>query len=164
MKAAGTITEPCEPPKAYEPNEACFQFTQLLSQDEWFYQEPSDDPDNPRIYWLSIAPRWDDDETEWHWGWKTRPWYFEDDAVSIRQLDPWPPVVGTTKWIDGIPLQYPLYPDPEGISWDVAFELTTNEPAYEDNPIPGDLNTDLTVDFRDVAILANNWLAVAPMP
>jgi len=147
-----------------EPMEACFQFTQLLSQGEWFYQEPSDDPDNPRIYWLSIAPIWDDDETEWHWGWKTRPWYFEDDAVSIRQLDPWPPVVGTTKWIDGIPLQYPPYPDPEGVSWDVAFELTTNEPAYEDNPIPGDLNTDLTVDFRDVAILANNWLAVAPVP
>ncbi len=148
-----------------EPMDACFQFTQLLSQDEWFYQEPSDDPDNPRIYWLSIAPIWDDDEIEWQWGWKTRPWYFEDDAVIIQQAAPWWwPVVGSTKWISGIPIQYPPYPDSEGVSWDVAFELTTNEPAYEDDPIPGDLNTDMTVNLVDLAILANNWLAVAPVP
>ncbi|MGB2807415.1 MAG: hypothetical protein WBC22_06730 [Sedimentisphaerales bacterium] len=144
-----------------EPVDACFQFTQLLSQDEWFYQEPSDDPDNPRIYWLSISPRWGSDDHP-DWGWKTRPWYFEDDAVIIQQADPWPPVVGTTKWINGIPIQYPPYPDPEGVSWDVAFELTTNEPAYEDNPIPGDANLDGVIDFKDVAITAANWLEKAP--
>jgi hypothetical protein len=145
-----------------EPVDACFQFTQLLSQDEWFYQEPSDDADNPRIYWLSIAPKWDDDDTQWQWGWKTRPWYFEDDAVIIQQALPWPPVVGATKWMTGVPIQHPPYPDPEGVSWDVAFELTTNEPAYEDDPIPGDSNLDGTVNFIDVAITAAHWLEIAP--
>jgi len=139
-----------------EPMEACFQFTQLLSQGEWFYQEPSDDPDNPRIYWLSIAPRWDDDEPEWQWGWKTRPWYFEDDAVIIQQATPWPPVVGTTKWISGIPIQYPPYPDPEGVSWDAAFELTTNE------GLSADLYPDGIVNFKDFAILADQWLETIP--
>jgi hypothetical protein len=146
-----------------EPVDACFQFTQLLSQDEWFYQEPSDDPDNPRIYWLSISPRWGSDDHP-DWGWKTRPWYFEDDAVIIQQADPWPPVVGTTKWINGIPIQHPPYPDPEGVSWDVAFELTTNEPAYEDNPIPGDSNLDGVFDFKDLAITLAHWLERAPVP
>jgi hypothetical protein len=150
-----------EDPGFDEPVDACFQFTQLLSQDEWFHQEPSDDPDNPRIYWLSIAPRWDSAD-HYDWGWKTRPWHFEDDAVSIQQALPWPPVVGATKWITGIPIQHPPYPDPEGVSWDVAFELTTNEPAYEDNPIPGDENADGEVNFKDVAITAANWLARAP--
>jgi hypothetical protein len=145
-----------------EPVDACFQFTQLLSQDEWFYQEPTDDPNNPRIYWLSIAPRWDSNDIHPDWGWKTRPWYFEDDAVIIHQAHPWPPVVGATKWMAGIPIQHPPYPDPEGVSWDVAFELTTNEPAYEDNPIPGDSNLDGEVNFIDVAITAAHWLEKAP--
>jgi len=114
-----------------------------------------------KIYWLSIAPRWGSDD-HYDWGWKTRPWHFEDDAVVIQQATPWPPIVGTTKWISGIPIQYPPYPDPEGVSWDVAFELTTNEPAYEDNPIPGDVNADGEVNFKDVAITAASWLERAP--
>jgi hypothetical protein len=60
----------------------------------------------------------------------------------------------------GTPIQYPGPPEP--ISWDVAFELTTNEPSYEDNPIPGDLNLDGIVNLKDVAITAANWLAIAP--
>jgi hypothetical protein len=146
-----------------EPVDACFQFTQLLSQDEWFYQEPSDDLANPRIYWLSIAPKWGSADHP-DWGWKTRPWYFEDDAVIIQQAVPWPPVVGATKWMNGIPIQHPPYPDPEGVSWDVAFELTTNEPAYEDNPIPGDANLDGIFDFKDLAITLAHWLERAPIP
>ncbi len=145
-----------------EPMDACFQFTQLLSQDEWFYQEPSDDPDNPRIYWLSIAPIWDDD-SEWEWGWKTRSPKWNDDAVSITQAAPWwPPVVGSTKWMAGVPVQYPPYPNTDSVSWDVAFELTTNEPAYEDNPIPGDSNLDGVFDFKDLAITLAHWLERAP--
>jgi hypothetical protein len=151
--------DPCMP---FEPEETCFQFNQLLSQDEWFYQEPSDDPCNPRIYWLSIAPIWGGATPPYEWGWKTRPHYFKDDAVVITDVDFWPPTVGGTKWTGGYPIKWPPYPDPEGITWDVAFELTTNEPAYEDNPIPGDLNADKIVNFYDVAILANNWLVAAP--
>ena len=149
--------DPAGVPNEYggdDVSDACFQFTQLLSQDEWFYQKPLDDPDNPRIYWLSIAPIWPTgEEPEWRWGWKTRPHFFQDDAVSITQVTPWwPPVVGTTKWVSGIPLQIPPYPDPEGHTWDLAFELTTNE------GIPGDINNDGSVGLPDVVILSRNWL------
>jgi len=164
MKAAGTITEPCEPPTDYEPNEACFQFTQLLSEDEWFYQEPNDPCDpSGRVYWLSIAPIWDPCNPPTHmWGWKTRPHFFEDDAVSMQPA-PWnPPMVWGTTWVNGIPIQYPAYPDPDSHTWDMTFELTTNQPVYEDEPIPGDLNADKIVNLRDIAILANNWLTTAP--
>jgi hypothetical protein len=144
-----------------EPMDACFQFTQLLSQDEWFHQQPDPCDPNGTIYWLSIAPIWDQPRL-FPWGWKTRPHYFNDDAVSMWVL-PWPPVVGATMWVNnGTPLQVPAWPHPEGITWDVAFELTTNEPAYEDKPIPGDLNADKIVNLFDLAILADNWLVSAP--
>ena len=157
--AGGTATEPGHD----EPMDATFQFTQLLSQDEWFYQEPSDDPCNPTVYWLSIAPIWDDDEPEWQWGWKTRLPKWNDDAVSITQAAPWWwPVVGSTTWVSGVPVQHPPYPDTDSVSWDVAFELTTNEPAYEDNPIPGDSNLDGVFDFKDLAITLAHWLERAP--
>ena len=74
----------------------------------------------------------------------------------------WPPVLGSM-WNAGVPLQIPPYP-PHGdaVSWDLAFELTTNKPSYEDEPIPGDVNLDRVVNLADVAIVADNWLKTAP--
>ncbi|MBL7215676.1 MAG: hypothetical protein ISS71_08370 [Phycisphaerae bacterium] len=150
--------------------EACFQFTQLLSQDEWFYQKPMDDG-TPRVYWLSIAPIWDTStEPEWEWGWKSRPHFFNDDAVSIQMASPWwPPIVNNTQWVTGIPIQWPPHPDPEGVTWDMAFELTTNEPAYEDDPIDGDISgpdgiPDGEVNLIDLSVIAANWLTTALSP
>ncbi|MHC4547098.1 MAG: DUF7901 domain-containing protein [Planctomycetota bacterium] len=47
-----------EDPRQADPDfkETCFQFNQLLSEDEWFYQEPNE-PNT--IYWLSIAAIYD---------------------------------------------------------------------------------------------------------
>ncbi|MHC4385668.1 MAG: DUF7901 domain-containing protein [Planctomycetota bacterium] len=150
--------------------EACFQFTQLLSQDEWFYQKPMDNGD-PRVYWLSIAPIWDTGtEPEWEWGWKSRPHFFQDDAVIIQQATPWwPPIVNNTTWGSGIPLKFPPYPDPEGVTWDMSFELTTNEPGYEDDPIPGDISgpvgvPDGKVDLYDLRVVGVNWLMSVMIP
>jgi len=118
-----------------EKKEACFQFNQLLSQDEWFYQEP--DPDGiGRVYWVSIAAIYPAGAEPWHpWGWKTRPHFFNDDAVMIWDtVSPdgqpmWPPAIGA-EWMEGNPIEI------DGVSWDVAFELTTNEPG----PKPVDVN------------------------
>jgi len=142
--------DPCEP---YYPMEACFQFTQLLPQDAWFYQEPLEDDPNGRIYWLSIAPKWDD-EPAYKWGWKTRPHFFQDDAVIIQDATIWPPVIGS-QWSGGVPIKFPPYPDPEGITFDVAFQLTTFEPPEKGS---ADLNYDETVNFTDLAIFAEQWL------
>ena len=163
--------DPCNP---LCRKEADFQFNQLLSQCEWFYQEPNDpcdpyDDPNVAIYWLSIAPIYEpndyNDPNFYPWGWKTREHFFQDDAVRILSTInsvtglPWPPTppIVCSWWVSGSPVFYPTPVD----TWDLSFELTTNEPAYRDDPIPGDLDLDGTVDFVDVAILASNWLTVS---
>ncbi len=139
-----------EPQQFYE-NEACFQFNQLLSEVDWFFQEPGE-----HIYWLSIAAIYDQGEIpQYPWGWKTRPHKFMDDAVRTYMAQPWPPVIGA-QWIDGVPVEL------EGISWDLSFEITTNQPGYCDNPIPGDFDCNKIVDLVDFATFASNWLTVVP--
>ena len=148
--------------------ETCFQFNQLLSEEDYFWQDPiTPDGTEGNIYWLSIAAVYPaGTEVAYPWGWKTRPkenpelgW---DDAVRIRVTNPWLPVIvpGTPppKFIDGDPVFWPT----EAESWDLCFELTTTEPAYEDDPTPGDVNADHVVNLIDFAILANNWLTVVP--
>lgn len=155
------FTEPIE-----TRDETCFQFAQFLSQDEWFWQDPCGGEDGT-VYWLSIAAIYDPEAiVEYPWGWKTREHFYNDDSVRIRGLfDPtgvsgWPtPGVSSLigwSWEWGEPVEY------FGESWDLAFELTTNEPGYADDPIPGDLNADKIVNLIDFAILAEHWLEVAP--
>lgn len=134
-------------------NEACFQFNQLLSEPDWFVQEPGE-----HIYWLSIAAIYQPGVVpQYPWGWKTRPHKFMDDAVRTTMAQPWPPVTNQTQWVAGNPVEYPA-----GVSWDLAFEITTNLPGYCDNPIPGDLNCDKIVNLPDFATFATHWLETAP--
>ncbi|MCL5105685.1 MAG: GEVED domain-containing protein [Armatimonadetes bacterium] len=130
-------------PRGQMENEACFQFNQWLTNpDEWFYQDPG--PDGKNVYWLSIAAIYDPTQpTDFPWGWKTRPHYFNDDAVRIFQVfDPtgligWPPVKGST-WAQGQPIEW------QGESWDLAFELTTtetNEPKDDLGDAPDSTNS-----------------------
>lgn len=139
-----------EHPHPSDPDhkETCFQFNQLLSQDEWFYQEPNE-PNT--IYWLSIAAIYDQNKPDPNhpWGWKTRPWHFEDDAVRIMgTMHPdgtlWPPdlKIGAT-WMIGDPVFYPT----EANSWDLSFELTTFmpdlDPNDDDPPGPDPIDWDM---------------------
>ena len=72
-------------------------------------------------------------------------------------------------------LQIPAYAPQNGqghgdaVSWDLAFEISTNEKAYEDDPIPGDIGgpgfvlvPDRRVDIHYLMILASNWLMTSP--
>lgn len=170
-----------EPNVDYEPWETCFQFNQLLSQDEWFYQDPNmiwpwddlglQDPyPNGTVYWLSISAVYDPDLSSipHPWGWKTREPSWNDDAVRIWEVTPpnidyppgyppanWPPSIGY-EWEQGDPIWWPTEAD----SWDVCFELTTNEPAPEEPN--ADLNEDGIVDFSDFAVMADQWLTSGP--
>ncbi len=113
------------------------------------------------VYWLSIAAIYDK-PFDYPWGWKTRPHFFQDDAVRIQAvqwppsllLATWPPVLGAT-WSSGDPIEYPA-----GKSWDMAFELTTIRPCCRTKY--GDINSDRIVDFKDFAIMASNWLEIVP--
>ncbi len=162
---AGYDHDPRKP--QYRDNlETDFQFNQLLTQCEWFYQDGNEP--NGTVYWLSIAAVYEPNDyadPNFHpWGWKTRPHFFQDDAVRISGiLNPdssvWPPASPTISslWVAGQPVWYPTPED----SWDLSFELSTNEPAYRDDPIPGDLDVDGKVDFADLAIFAVSWLTTA---
>ena len=165
---AGYDIDPrCEDPQyPCEKNETCFQWAQFLSQDEWFRQKPMEDG-VPNVYWLSIAaiypPNTDFASPDFYpWGWKARRHFFNDDAIRITDTAGWPPVIGVV-WTGGTPVEFP-----EGMSWDLAFELTTNEPGYVDNPIPGDIagplgpGPDGTVDLLDFSLMASHWLETAP--
>ena len=150
-----------DPNVPLEPTEACFQFNQLLSQEDWFYQNHDPCDVNGTVYWLSISAVWDPCEPAptFRWGWKTRPHYFNDDAVQIQSLSDgtWPPVVGSM-WNSGVPIQYPPYPNPDSISFDMTFELTTNKPDPNDPPASPDLNYDGTINLYDLAIVADRWM------
>jgi hypothetical protein len=110
-------------PRGIYQNEACFQFHQYIPQDKWFYQDPG--PNGRNVYWLSIAAIYDV-TPQYPWGWKTRPHFWNDDAVRIQQVvDPtgilgWPPRLGW-QWAQGQPIMW------QDQSWDLAFELTTIE-------------------------------------
>ncbi len=151
---AGFDVDPQERPE--RENESCFQFNQLLSQDEWFWQEPNGS-NGKRVYWLSIAAIYPQGhQVQFPFGWKTRPHFYNDDAVRTEMaIDPmgqniWPPVIGS-QWLDGMPIEYPA-----GTSWDLAFELTTNEPKA---PASADLDFSGFVDLADFALFAQQWLS-----
>jgi hypothetical protein len=150
-----------DPNVPVEPTEACFQFNQLLSQKDWFYQEHDPCDVNGTVYWLSISAVWDPCQPipPHNWGWKTRPHNFNDDAVQIQTTfdGTWPPVVGSM-WGSGIPIQHPPYPEADSVSFDMAFELTTNQPSPDDPPASPDLNFDGVIDLSDLAVLASKWL------
>jgi hypothetical protein len=164
---AGYDVDPrCDDPQyPCEENEACFQWAQFLNQDEWFWQEPmADDGTTPNIYWLSIAPVYGPnvdyaDPNFYPWGWKTREHFYNDDAIRITDATAWPPVVGGV-WTAGDPVEFPV-----GISWDLAFELTTNEPKCPG--LSADLSgpagePDCVVDLHDFAVMASEWLLTSP--
>ncbi|OQY05122.1 MAG: hypothetical protein B6I25_06060, partial [Planctomycetales bacterium 4572_13] len=163
-----------------QENEACFQFNQLLSEDDWFYQEPMEVlPDGtviPNVYWFSIAAVYENtdiSQIEYPWGWKTKPFdetKAPDPAVVITDLDmgtpPWDTLTGTTtghitevaSWFSLILPDPSAYPN--GQWWDLAFELTTNEPKCPG--LKADLNGDCVVNLPDFAIMADDWLKEWP--
>ena len=89
---------------------------------------------------------------QYPWGWKTRERKFNDDAVRILSVTNaggtsfWPPTLGAILSA-ATPVEYPI-----GVSWDLCFELTTNE------GIAADINNDGIVSLPDVAIVARDWL------
>ncbi len=164
---AGYDLDPRDPTQGGIENEACFQFAQFLSQDQWFHQKPNPETGNKTIYWISIGAYYSPNQTiQYPWGWKTRPKFFNDDAVRsyvIQNPDgsTWPNAAGNLQlgatWQQGQPIEYPA-----GKSWDLSFELTTNEKepgkCYDN---PGDIDHDCKVDLTDFTLLAQDWLKVS---
>lgn len=115
-------------PRHVSPEETCFQFAGLLSQDQWFL--PPDESSMPHVYWLSIAAIYDTEiaPPQHSWGWATRPLAFGAGAVRISETSradapepAWPPSIASQVITAG-PIRYP-----DSVSWDMAFELLSNQ-------------------------------------
>jgi hypothetical protein len=120
-------------------DDTCFQFTYLLSQDQWFYPQLATDGGKsvPAVYWLSIAAFYDPNAPapRHPWAWTTRPQFFNAGAVQITGLEPteprsavWPPTLGS-RWQSGGEIEFP-----RATAWDLAFELLTNHAGYARDP------------------------------
>ncbi|KPK75207.1 MAG: hypothetical protein AMJ79_12200 [Phycisphaerae bacterium SM23_30] len=109
-----------DPRNEFAPPEATFYFECYLPESEWFYQKPGEQ----HVYWISIAAIYQDQVSRYPFGWKTRPRNPDspapDDAVIIR--DPTRPADIGTPFVEGSPIEFP-----QGVSWDMAFVLTTHQ-------------------------------------
>jgi hypothetical protein len=144
-------------PRGTTQDETCFQFTCLLSQDQWFYPTLSagyDGKPAPAIYWLSIAAVYDTDAPTptYRWGWTTRPYSFNSAAAHISAVGTagehggsWPPVLGS-QWLTGDSVEYP-----RGTKWDMAFELLTNQASQDEQSGTGH------ADLQDLAPIYRFW-------
>jgi len=121
-------------------DDTCFQFTCMLSQDQWFCPTLAKDKSGavtPTNYWLSIAVIYDTTTSTPAnpWGWTTRPLSSGSGAVRISAVTPpsagtasWPPVEGS-RWLAGDEIE-----NPAGTPWDLAFELITTQSSASNDP------------------------------
>ena len=98
-----------------------FQYNYRFPIADWFWQQGT--ATDKKVYWVSIQAMYDDSDPDLVWGWKTRPHFWNDDAVvgSPNAAAP-----GGIRWDPIMDI------DPLGNerSWDMAYELTTiPEPA-----------------------------------
>ncbi len=139
--------------------ETCFQFSYLLSQDEWFQPavEETEKETAPAFYWITIATIYDsvDSPAEHVWGWITRSHQSGETAALVREITPgsWPPSAGV-EWLAGAPAA-----SDRGIPWDMAFQLTTYGAANETEKMRADTTkATTTVDLNQLAATASRWL------
>jgi len=92
--------DPTIPPVLHD---ATFQYNVFLPQTDWFYQNGANN-----ILWLSIVAVYQPGTAMLEWGWKSRPHFFQDDAVSGQAGTAWRPLIGN-----------------DGLSWDLSFEIST---------------------------------------
>ena len=127
--------------------DGCFRYDFLIPEAEWFYQQPAS-----TIYWISIsAVHTTGDVGPFPWGWKTREHFFNDDAVRVV----WPttPEPGMT-FVEGFPIE-----EPQGVSWDMAFVLTSQPCSPVDAPTP-----ELTEDRNGALVVSTKNRAISFTP
>ena len=138
--------------------EAVFEFTGLLSHDNWFY------PQAGTTYWISISAIYGTPEqVTAPFAWLTRRNQGTLAAVEIQQIGSsipgqmgqWPPVPGNVFQV-GTPITFGNTP------WDMAFQLIASSPDGSGGGttgcVRGDLNCDGLRDIKDVSILMGLWL------
>ncbi len=123
-----------------ETGPVCFQFSQSLSQDEWFYPTSGAAGGSPEstFFWVSIAAVYDPEEPQIKhpWGWMSRAHEFSAAATVVQEITPvdlatWPPTPGD-QWSLGTLVQ-----DGSKLPLDMAFQLTTFQSPYQNAEAKG---------------------------
>jgi hypothetical protein len=143
----------------YDPRtgqyEACFEFYQSLTPDEWFHQDPLT---GTNIYWISISAI--QPQTPFLWGWKTRP----------RDIHSPAPDAAVRFAPNGGPYEPIYWPVGSSNAWDMAFELITGQTG--NSGVKWEMPPDLTpngVDVNDSGgpppfLLAAQFICSTPGP
>lgn len=123
-------------------DQAVFEFTVILSQDEWFDlgSELADQ------YWIGIAAEYDTLPTE-SWSWLAQATVNDEAALQINLLSNGWPADFDSYVSSSSTVEYPT-----GTSWDMAFELISQQSNPSSN-ILGDLNGDGVIDDTDLSLL-----------
>lgn len=148
-----------EVPQGSVLGETCFQFSYLLSQDEWFQLIPEETEKEPDTssYWITIAAIYDpvDSPAEHVWSWLTRSYEHGATATLVQEIAPdeWPPSAGVD-WLSGAPVA-----GDSSIPWDMAFQLTTYGGADEVEKMRTDAPKAAPgTDLGQLALNASRWL------
>ncbi|MBN1392783.1 MAG: hypothetical protein JW947_08285, partial [Sedimentisphaerales bacterium] len=154
------------------PNDICYQYNINLTPEEVFWQDIYIPQTQDNVFWLSIVALYPAAiQVDNPWGWKTRPWSWMDDAVTINlpvvpaagfMIDPmmYPvtPLIDPV-WEDSMDVSFELDTDPNYIKWEQDFTGIRNWPHYED--VTSIMNLIEPIDER---LVADDWLCVRRTP
>lgn len=119
-----SVAGQADDPRNVNSNETCFEFTCLLSQDQWFYQDPGN---GTATYWLSIAAVYDTAPLAHPWSWMTESSSAGNGAVKMTALTSadgstgWPPRLASV-WSAGTQMK-----DNQAALQNLAFNVLTND-------------------------------------
>jgi hypothetical protein len=154
----------------YYPYDICYQYTLNLEPNEVFWQDDFNEMTQDNIFWISIVAIYDT-EPDNPWGWKTRPWHWMDDAVSIdltgipadgHMIDPIidsvTPLVDP-RWGQSVDVSFELDTDPNYIKWEQDFNGIRTWPHYEDVNSTKDMT-----DPQNERLVADDWRCLRRTP
>ena len=122
------------------PPDICYKHTLVLDDSEYFRQADYLEETSDDIFWLSIAAEYEHSDVTYPWGFKTRPWHWMDNAVSIvtekpvdlgLTLDP-TEITPIETLMGGFDVAFALGTDPNWVKWQQPFTGLRTWPHYED--------------------------------
>jgi len=131
-------------PRPQDSDETCFQYYVDLEPNEVFWQNDFNDKTQDDTFWISIEALDLNSVCSYHWGWKTRPWHWMDDAVTLvvdvnttlgTVVDPCTNQITPIKYQgESFDVSFELNTDPNYIKWEQLYTGIRHWSHYEDEP------------------------------
>ncbi|MDH4238511.1 MAG: hypothetical protein OEW48_03005 [Phycisphaerae bacterium] len=148
------------------PEDICFKYSLMLEEAEFFRQGLHLNKTTDDIFWVSIAAVYEDGDVLYPWGWKTRPWSWMDDAVTVNiDEDLHQDLIVNPGQIT--PLEYEnesydaafaLQTSGDSVKWRQAFTGLRNWPHYEDVNSWAKEDSDGNLEPNPPLMVADDWI------